>query len=51
MVADRTGRFACEVEATITPRELYEWSVFFKLEHEANEKARRKSEAGAKRKR
>jgi hypothetical protein len=51
MVADRVGRFACEVEDTITARELVEWNTFFKLEHEANEKARRKSEAGSKRNR
>jgi hypothetical protein len=51
MVADRVGRFACEVEETITARELVEWSVFFRLEHEANEKARRDSEAKSKRRR
>lgn len=48
MVADRVGRFACEVEDTINARELIEWNTYFKLEHEANEKARRKSETESK---
>ena len=47
MVAKTVGRFASEVEETITPRELFEWSVFFRMEHEANEKSRREAESKA----
>lgn len=44
-VANRLGKFACEVEEGITLRELIEWGAFFKLEKEANDRARREAEA------
>lgn len=51
MIADRTGRLACEVESRITVREFVEWQVYFTMEHEAREKARRDAETKAQSKR
>lgn len=45
VIASKVGMLACDVEERLTRRELLEWSVFFKMEHEAHDKARKEAES------
>lgn len=42
-IARDTGHTVGELETKLTPREMVEWSVFYKLEYEAQERAYREA--------